>query len=257
MTAGLPAITQTRTDSGIAVIRLDRERVLNAMNEAMVDELEQAIDRLAADPSVRAVVFTGTGRAFCVGSDLKEGGNHDPDVRVRRMHALMLRLARYPKVTVCAINGLALGGGLELALACNFRVAAPDARLGLPEVTHGLMPAYGGTQFLPRLVGLQRALDIALSGDMIDASRALAIGLVDEVANDPLAAAIRQAERCSAGGATARSEILQAMLAGIGQSLEDGLELERRGVEVVSASAEAQAGIADFRKGSHSASAGD
>src|SRR5690606_27796139 len=126
---------------GIAIIRLDRPKVLNAINEAMVDEIEDALDRFEEDAAVRALVIIGTGRAFCVGSDLKEGGG-DPDARIARMHRLMLRLIAYPKVSVAAFNGLALGGGLEIGMACTFRVAAPDARLGLPEVTHALMPAY-------------------------------------------------------------------------------------------------------------------
>lgn len=241
----------TTVGAGIALVRLDRERVLNAMNEAMVDALEEAFDRIAADDAVRAYVLTGTGRAFCVGSDLKEGGGGggDADVRVRRMHALVLRLVRFPKVGVAALNGLALGGGLEIAMACTFRTAAPSARLGLPEVTHGLMPAYGGTQLLPRLIGTGRALELALTGEMIGAEQAAAIGLVNAVADDPVAAAVALAERCSQGSETARRAILRAVVEGIALPLEQGLELERQGVMAVANSAEALAGIDQFRQG--------
>jgi Enoyl-CoA hydratase/carnithine racemase len=242
-------IAETRAEGGIAILRLDRERSLNAMNEAMVDALEDAIARLAGDDGVSALVITGTGRAFCVGSDLKEDSGADPDSRVRRMHALMLRLLRYPKVTVCAVNGLALGGGLELALPCTFRVASPAARFGLPEVTHDLMPAYGGTQLLPRLIGRAPAIEMALSGEMIDAAEALRTGLVDRIADDCLAEAVALARRCSAGGAIARREILAAIIGGLEGTLEEGLEKEHAGVMVVSSSDAARAGVEQFRKG--------
>lgn len=239
----------TVVGGGIALVRLDRERVLNAMNEAMVEALEQAFERIAADDAVRAYVLTGTGRAFCVGSDLKEGGGGDAGARVRRMHALVLRLVRFPKLGVAALNGLALGGGLEIAMACTFRTAAPSARLGLPEVTHGLMPAYGGTQLLPRLIGTGRALELALTGELIEAERAAAIGLVNAVADDPVAAAVALAERCSQGSETARRAILRAVVEGSGLPLEQGLEREYQGVMAVANSAEALAGIDQFRHG--------
>jgi enoyl-CoA hydratase/carnithine racemase len=238
-------MTETTMADGIAIIRLDRPKVLNAINEAMVDEIEGALDRFEEDAAVRALVITGTGRAFCVGSDLKEGGG-DPDARIARMHRLMLRLIAYPKVSVAAFNGLALGGGLEIGMACTFRVAAPDARLGLPEVTHALMPAYGGTQLLPRLVGVGRALHMALTGEMIDAARAEAIGLVNGVAEDVQAAAVALADRCSRGGRVAQSEIRRAMLGGLGLPLSEGLALEAAGASRVAASEEAQAAVAAF-----------
>ena len=130
----------TSWDHDCLVVRFERPLVLNAMNEAMVDALEAALDAAEAETDVRAVVITGRGRAFCVGSDLKEAVG-DPDARVRRMHRLILRLITFPKIVVAANNGLALGGGLEIAMACTFRVAAPEAWLGLPEITHSLMPA--------------------------------------------------------------------------------------------------------------------
>ena len=168
--------------------------------------------------------------------------------RIARMHQLMLRLVEYPKMSVAAINGLALGGGLEIAMACTFRVAAPQARLGLPEITHALMPAYGGTQLLPRLVGVGRALELALSGEMIDAQRAKEIGLLNAVADDPLAAAIALAARCSRHGQVAQREIRRAMLGGICLPLADGLALEAQGALRVAESEEARAGVAAFTK---------
>ena len=240
-------MTETRIAEGIATLRLDRANVLNAINIAMIGEIESFLERCEHDNDVRALVIVGTGRAFCVGSDLKEDRG-DPQRRIARMHQLMLRLVEYPKMSVAAINGLALGGGLEIAMACTFRVAAPQARLGLPEITHALMPAYGGTQLLPRLVGVGRALELALSGEMIDAQRAKEIGLLNAVADDPLAAAIALAARCSRKGQVAQREIRRAMLGGICLPLADGLALEAQGALRVAESEEARAGVAAFTK---------
>jgi enoyl-CoA hydratase len=252
MTQAAEPTTELTVDGGIAVLRLDRPRSLNAINTAMTHELDAALDRCEADPAIRALVIVGTGRAFCVGSDLKEGAEGDPLDRVRHMHAFVRRLVEGPKISVAALNGLALGGGLEIAMACTLRVAAPEARLGLPEVTHSLMPSYGGTQLLPRLVGLGRALELALTGEMIDAARAREIGLVNAVAEDYLAAAVALAERCSAGGAVAQREIRRAMWTGLSMPLADGLKLEVEGVPHIIASDEAKAGLATFKNsGAH------
>lgn len=237
--------TELTRHGSVAILRLDRPKVLNAINEAMVGEIEAALDQVDGDVEARALVIVGTGRSFCVGSDLKEGGN-DPAGRIARMHQLMLRLDGFSKVTVAAYNGLALGGGLELGMACTLRVAATDARLGLPEITHALMPAYGGTQLLPRLVGYARAAELMLSGEMIDAAQAERIGLVNAVAADALAAAVALADRCSRGGITASVEIRRALSGGWGRPLAEGLACEARGAERVAASDEARAGIAAF-----------
>lgn len=241
--------TELTVTEGIAVLRLNRPKSLNAIDTAMSHELDAALDRAETDAAIRALVIVGTGRAFCVGSDLKEGAGGDPLDRVRHMHALVQRLVDLRVVSIAAINGLALGGGLEIAMACTLRVAAPEARLGLPEITHSLMPAYGGTQLLPRLIGLGRALELALTGEMIGADRAREIGLVNAVAEDHLGAAIAMATRCSAGGLIAQREIRRAMWGGIDLPLAQGLALEASGVDKVANSAESKAGIAAFAKG--------
>lgn len=241
--------TELTIEDGIAVLRLDRPRSLNSINTAMSHAFDHVLDRCEQDPAVRALVITGTGRAFCVGTDLKEGAVGDPLDRVRHMHALVQRMIEWPKISVAAINGLALGGGLEIAMACTLRVAVPEARFGLPEVTHSLMPAYGGTQLLPRLVGLGRALEIALTGEMIDAARAREIGLVNVVADDCRAAAVALAQRCSAGGPIAQREIRRAMWDGFNLPLGEALKVEARSVEQISQSAEAKAGVALFNSG--------
>lgn len=241
-------MTETTVQDGIAILRLDRPKVLNAINEAMVGEIEAAFDRVEQDDAIRAMVIVGTGRAFCVGSDLKEGGSESAEERIARMHRLMLRIVEFPKITVAAFNGLALGGGLEIGLACVMRVAATEARMGLPEVTHSLMPTYGGTQLLPRVVGLGQALQMALTGEMIDAARAEAIGLVSVVAPDALEAAITLADRASRGGRLAQLEIRKAMIGGINLPLAEGLALEAACGSRIAASDEAKAAVNAFTK---------
>jgi len=191
------ALVEYAIGDGVAVLTLNRPQALNALNTALLAELDVHLDRIEADDS-RAFVITGAGRAFCVGSDLKEGGG-DPEGRIRHMHGLMLRMHGFPKLGVAAITGYALGGGLEVAMGCHFRIADPGAQFGQPEIKLGLMPAYGATQTLPRLIGESRALDLMLSGDPIDAATALAQGLLDEVADDPVAAAVRRANDIASG----------------------------------------------------------
>jgi enoyl-CoA hydratase len=229
------------------ILTLDRPRSLNAINEAMVDAIEVALDRLEGDAS-RAFVLTGSGRAFCVGSDLKEG-TADADARVRRMHALILRIAEHPKLSVAALNGLTLGGGLELALACTFRVAAAPAMLGLPEIKLSLIPSYGATQLLPRLIGPARALEMMLSGDSLTAGQALEIGLVNAVGTDALTGACTLAERCAGHGLLAQQAIRHAVAHGTGEGLAAGLAIERDLVVRISESEDARAGLARFRAG--------
>ena len=172
-------VVQREDRNGCAVLTLHRPEVLNAINDKMLDAIDAHLDAIENDSS-RALVFIGSGRAFCSGSDL--GDRHaGPEQRIRRMHRLVERLRAYPKLSVAAINGLALGGGLEIPLACTFRVASPAARMGLPEIKLGLMPVYGATALLPRLIGESRSLEMVLSGELIDAECARAWGLISRV----------------------------------------------------------------------------
>jgi enoyl-CoA hydratase len=169
-----------RTDrEQCAILTLNRPARLNAISNEMVDELERALDAIERDES-RVLIFTGSGRAFCAGTDLSAHAN-DTMARMKRMHRLVLRLQEFPKPSFAAVNGICFGGGLEVALGCTFRVAGPSAKLGLPEIKLGLMPLYGGTALLPALVGKNRALELMLSGDPIDAKRACEIGLVNAI----------------------------------------------------------------------------
>ncbi len=230
---------------GVAVVTLRRPGALNAINTAMADELARALDRIEAR-AARAFVLAGEGRAFCVGSDLKEVGV-DAAARIDKMHALVLRLANFPKTSVAAVDGLALGGGLEIALACTFRVAGPRSQYGLPEIKLALLPAYGATKLLPRLIGEARALRMMLSGDPIGADEAAAIGLVAEVAEDAVAAAIALARRCSGPGDRARRLIRQAVREGATLGLADALKLEKHHALANSTDPDVALAIAAFR----------
>lgn len=173
-----------RSDIGnCAVLTMNRPASLNAINTEMLDKLEEHLDVIERDDS-RAFILTGTGRGFCPGTDLKEPPT-DTQQRIDHVHSIIIRMVEFPKLSVAAINGLALGGGLELAMACNFRVASACAKLGLPEIKIGLMPAYGGTALLPRLVGAAHAEAMMLSGESLSAAEAEAIGLVNATCETP------------------------------------------------------------------------
>lgn len=173
----------------VRVITINRERKLNALNHGVLTDLERAITETDAAASVAAVVLTGKGdKAFIAGADIKELSALDPQgakEQVRFGQRVFARFASFRCPVVAAINGYALGGGLELALACQLRVAAKTARMGLPEVKLGIIPGYGGTQRLQRIIGSARALELILSGEPIDAERALAWGLVNRIAETP------------------------------------------------------------------------
>jgi enoyl-CoA hydratase len=230
-----------------AILRLNRPESLNSINDALLGALEEQIDALEAAPC-RALVLTGTGRAFCAGTDLKES-HSIPEERMQRVHALVRRLRNYAKPSIAAINGLALGGGLELALACTFRVARADAKLGLPEVKLALLPAYAGTQLLARLIGESRALEMMLSGDAIDGIRAEQVGLVNKVVpveTDVVAAACELAASFTRHSLVPQRAILRAVREGLEMSLEGGMALERALVSAVSGSADTLEGVSAF-----------
>jgi enoyl-CoA hydratase len=172
-------------EEDIAVLTLNRPKVLNALNGRTLDELETALTQIGADAAIRAVVLTGAGeKAFVAGADINELAVLTPvqgKEHARRGQLLFDAIEQLGKPVVAAINGFALGGGCELAMACTIRIAADSARFGQPEVNLGLLPGYAGSQRLPRLVGKGVALEILLTGDMISAHRAHEIGLVNRV----------------------------------------------------------------------------
>ncbi|TYP98680.1 enoyl-CoA hydratase [Sphingobacterium allocomposti] len=169
-----------------AYLTVNRPEKLNALNRATLTELASILQQLQADEDVRGIILTGAGeRAFVAGADIREFDGLSPEgaheLAAWGHREIMDVLYHFPKPVVAAINGFALGGGLELALACHLRIASVDAKMGLPEVSLGLIPGYGGTQRLPQLVGRGKALEMILTGDMVDAETALQWGLVNHV----------------------------------------------------------------------------
>ncbi len=208
----------------VALVTLDRPKVLNALNAATLSELGAVFDSLAADPSIRVILLTGAGeRAFAAGADIGElSAAATPDagrIFALRGQEVFRRIETLGKPVIACIRGFALGGGCELAMACTFRIAAEDARLGQPEVKLGIIAGYGGTQRLPRLVGRGAALKLLLTGEIINAQEALRIGLVDEVvpAAELMARAEAVAQAIAANAPLAVAETLDVV--------EDGLSL--------------------------------
>jgi enoyl-CoA hydratase len=216
----------------VATITLDRPEKLNAINQAMRRGLAAAVARVRGDAAARAVVLTGAGdRAFSAGADVTEFVGRSAEEQ-RRLDwggpRIFEDLEALPQPVICAINGLAYGGGCELALACDIRVAAETASIGLLEIRHGLIPGGGGTQRLPRLVGAGRALHMILSGDPITARRALEIGLVEEVvpAGEAVAAATALAARIAQHSPVALGAAKAAVRAAARMELSEGLRFE-------------------------------
>jgi enoyl-CoA hydratase len=213
-----------------AVITLDRPEALNALSSAVLRELAQAFDQIAASDA-RALIVTGAGaKAFCAGADIKELTGRSLAEQRRDAafgQAVLARLDALPICSVAAINGYAFGGGLELALACTFRIAVPGAKMALPEIKLGLIPGYGGTQRLPRAVGEARALEMILCGRTVDAEEALRIGLVQRIADgDPVEAAIAFAREFSGFGLTAQRLARDAVKRALDVPLHEGLAIE-------------------------------
>jgi len=172
-------------DGELAIVSIDRQEKLNALNAEVIAELGDAFDSLRYDDQVRGIVLTGAGeKAFVAGADIGELAKMDAlsGVQVsRRGQGVFRSLERFPKPILAAVGGYALGGGCELALACHLRIASENAQFGLPEVSLGIMPGYGGTVRLARLIGLGRAVEMTLTGEMVTAQRALEMGLVSAV----------------------------------------------------------------------------
>lgn len=216
----------------LATLRLNRPAKLNALNAATLAELGQALEFLRGLDGLRAVILTGAGeKAFAAGADIAELAALDAAAgreTSRRGNAVLRALETFPVPVIAAINGFALGGGLELALACAIRLAAEHAKLGQPEVKLGLIPGYGGTQRLARLVGRGAALEMILAGDPITASEALRVGLVNRVvpAAELLPAAEALAQRIAANAPLAVGFCLEAVRQGGDMDIESGLALE-------------------------------
>jgi enoyl-CoA hydratase/carnithine racemase len=241
-------VTLERHPDNVALVRLDRPKA-NALSGAVLEQLH-AVARDLHDNPPGAVVLWGGRRIFAAGADIVELGDSGAGAVGASFASALGALASVPRATIAAINGYALGGGLELALACDFRVCAEDSRFGLPEVLLGVIPGGGGTQRLPRLIGSSRAKELILSGRQMRAEEALSVGLVNRaVAPDHvLDAALAWAAELAAGPLVAHGLAKSAIDRGLETSLAGGLAIERDAFVGAAGTEDAARGIASFRE---------
>jgi enoyl-CoA hydratase len=223
-------LVERRQVEEFALLTLNRPEALNALSTSLLRELRDGFD-WAATTGARALLITGAGeRAFCAGADIAElSGRTPPQVKrdSELGQTLFRRLDRYPLASIAIVNGYAFGGGLELALACTFRVATANARMGVPEIKLALIPGYGGTQRLPRLIGEARALELVMTGRTVEAEEALRIGLVQRVlSGDPLAGAMAFAREFTRYSLPALSFAREAVQRALATTLDEGLRIE-------------------------------
>ena len=236
---------------GIAWLRVERPKVLNALNAQTVGEISEAVEDIALDDTVGVLVWYGEGKAFIAGADIRELATLDAigAKRIaRRGQSLLNRLESLGKPSIAAINGYALGGGCEMALGCTLRIAARSALIGLPEVGLGVIPGYGGTQRLSRVVGKGRALELILTGDPVNAEEAHRIGLVNRVVDDEdlMAAAEKLARRMLKNGPLALAAAMESVHRGSDLALDDGQVLEASLFGVLAGTADMREGTAAF-----------
>ena len=236
----------------VAMVTLNRPKVLNALNAQVFSDLDHVFTKLAQDPEVRVILLTGSGeKAFAAGADINElveTGRSTGQTLSRRGQAIFRRIETCGKPVIALINGFALGGGCELALACTLRIASESAKLGQPEARLGLIPGYGGTQRLPRLIGPSAALKLLLTGDRIDAGEAHRLGLVDEVvpAAQLIARGRELAQAILAMAPLAVAACLEAVYKGADRDLDSALRLESRIFGRLSATADKVEGTRAF-----------
>ncbi|MFI5228688.1 MAG: enoyl-CoA hydratase/isomerase family protein [Gemmatimonadales bacterium] len=243
-------ITLAITDR-IATLTVNRPDKLNALNDRVIEELGDAIDAARSNPDVGGVILTGAGRAFVAGADIAELEAHgamSAKALAEQGQAVFGRFERSPKPTIAAVNGFALGGGCELAMACHLRIASDAAKFGQPEVKLGLVPGYGGTQRLTRLVGKGRALQLLLTGEMIDAAEAHRIGLVNRVvpAAELIAAATTMLNAILANGPLAVAQCIEVVNRGADASIDDALVLEATAFGLLAATEDKREGTRAF-----------
>ncbi|APV44873.1 enoyl-CoA hydratase [Dehalogenimonas formicexedens] len=216
------------TDGAFAVITLNRPEAYNALDLASLRALSDAVARFESDGNLRVVIVTGTGKAFSAGADIDETLPFMKEHGTKSLPPTIMRGQTVTKPIIAAVNGLALGGGFELALACDLRIAAVSARFGFPEIGLGLIPGWGGTQRLPRLVGAGRAAEMILTGRAISADEAVRIGLVNKVVNDNelLPAALEMARAIAEKSAAAVGLAKEAIHKGLDLPLNQALDFE-------------------------------
>ena len=223
---------RTENKDGILIITIDRPKVLNALNAQTVAEIGEAFEAARDDASVKCVILTGGGeKAFVAGADINELAQMTPitgKATAEKGQRVFRAIERFPKPVIAAVNGFALGGGCELALACHMRIASENAKLGLPEVSLGIIPGYGGTQRMARLLGKGKALELILTADRIGAEEAERIGLVNKVvpADQLMATCEELARKIATRGPLAVSAAIEAVMSGSEMPFDEGQILE-------------------------------
>ena len=239
-------------NGAVAVVTIDRPKALNALNPDVLSQLYQEMERLDCDESVRAVVLTGAGeKAFVAGADIAAMSTMDPEeaqVFTRNGHRTMDRIAAMRKITIAAVNGFALGGGCELAMACDIRVASEKARFGIPEATLGVIPGFGGTQRLPRLVGLGMAMELLATGRQVKADEAKEIGLVNRVvaADALMDTCLQLAQKIAGNSMSAIALGKKCVHSGLEMDLDKALQLEQQAFALTFATADQKEGMSAF-----------
>jgi enoyl-CoA hydratase/carnithine racemase len=237
-----------RRDGGVVLVELDHPPV-NSLNRALLAELAQAATELGADDSVKAVVIAGAGKTFAAGADITEFGDGDVAREIGAgFRAAFDAVAAIPRPVIAAVHGVALGGGLELALACDLRIASDNARVGQPEILLGIIPGAGGTQRLPRLVGPARAKEMIWSGRPVKAEEALAIGLFDRLvpAAELRDAALAWASELAAGAVVAMGLAKAAIDRGLDGTVLTGIDIEAGLFVEAFATEDSRIGVASF-----------
>ncbi|MEP6495260.1 MAG: enoyl-CoA hydratase-related protein [bacterium] len=238
-------------DDRIATITVNRPDKLNALNDRVIAELGEAIDSARSDPDVGGVILTGAGRAFVAGADISELEQHGgvaAKALAQRGQDVFRRFETSPKPTIAAVNGFSLGGGCELAMACHLRIASDTAKFGQPEVKLGLVPGYGGTQRLPRLIGKGRALQLLLTGEMIDAAEAYRIGLVNRVVpgTELIATATAMLRLMLANGPLALAHCIEVVNSGCDLPLTEAMTLEATAFGLLASTGDKREGTRAF-----------
>lgn len=240
------------TTDRTATITLNRPP-MNPISSVLIDELNAVLDEIEGNGEIRAVILTGAGeKAFCAGADISEFGQAFAEGSMKELvmsrHRMFTRIEKFPKPVIAAINGYALGGGCELAMSCHLRIMSSEAVAGQPEINLGIIPGYGGTQRLPRLVGRTRAYEMLFLGDRISAARALEIGLINKV-SEPASLmddARDLAGRLAAQAPVAIGLIIDSVNRGLETTIEEGLEIEAENITVVSQTEDAMEGSLAF-----------
>lgn len=237
---------------GIATIKFDRPKALNALNSDLLDEFCDALDKLAADESIRVLILTGSGeKSFVAGADIKELANCNPlsgKLFSRKGQLIISKLQELAIPVIAAVNGFALGGGSEIALASDFIYASETANFGLPEITLGIIPGFGGTQRLPRLIGMNRAKELIFTGKMISAQKAYEMGLVNKVlpADQLMGEVLKTAKNIAAKGKIALRAAKQAVNSGMNVDLGTGLSIEADSFALCMTSEDSKEGLNAF-----------